>query len=65
MTPRQYNELQRQADVIERDKNYKETMKLKQLKQHIKEAILAALILTSITVFLATTVIAIYKFFGY
>lgn len=62
MTPRQYNELLRQADVIERDKNYKETMKL---KQHIKEAVLAALILTSITVFLATTVIAIYKFFGY
>ena len=62
MTPRQYNELLRQADVIERDKEYKETMKL---KQHIKEAILAALILTSITVFLATTVIAIYKFFGY
>jgi multisubunit Na+/H+ antiporter MnhC subunit len=62
MTPRQYNELLRQADVIERDKNYKETVKL---KQHIKEAVLAALILTSITVFLATTVIAIYKFFGY
>lgn len=62
MTPRQYNELLRQADVIERDKNYKETVKL---KQHIKEAVLAALILTSITMFLATTVIAIYKFFGY
>ena len=62
MMTKQYNELHRQADVIERNKEYKETMKL---KQHIKEAVLATLILTSITVFLATTVIAIYKFFGY
>jgi multisubunit Na+/H+ antiporter MnhC subunit len=62
MTPRQHNELQRQADVIERNKEYKT---IATMKQHIKEAVLAALILTSITVFLATTVIAIYKFFGY